>query len=82
MANVCVVLGSVREGRMGLRVSRCLVTSRLGSRLFGMAFMFLTVVAMYTLTIAMITLTRVAEVASLLARAKEAIRIFVQLLPP
>ena len=57
MANVCVVLGSVREGRMGLRVARCLVTSRLGSRLFGMAFMFLTVVAMYTLTIAMITST-------------------------
>ena len=25
MANVCVVLGSVREGRMGLRVASCFV---------------------------------------------------------
>ena len=57
MANVCVVLGSVREGRMGLRVARCLVTSWWRSRLFGKAIMFLTVVAMYTLTIAMIAMT-------------------------
>ena len=57
MANVCVVLGSVREGRMGLRVARCLVTSWWRSSLFGKAIMFLTVVAMYTMTPDMITLT-------------------------